>query len=101
MGMNKLTALWQGDLTLRDAFWDWAVMGGLLVNVSTSLLFFALLTYDHSWIALLVGYGFSVPYNIVVTVGVWRSAARHDGPASQADAARIATLVLMAVLSLT
>ncbi|MDP3340549.1 hypothetical protein [Frigidibacter sp.] len=94
-------ALWRGDLPLRSAVWTWAVFGGLLVNVTTSLLFLVLLTFDQSWPALIVGYGLSVPYNIVATVGVWRSAARHDGPGTEADLARGATLILMTVLSLT
>lgn len=99
--MNKLMALWQGELSLQSAFWDWAVLGGLSVNVITSVLFFALLTYDYSWTALLVRYGFSMPYNVVVMVGVWRSAMRHDGPARQAEAARVTTVILMAVFSVT
>jgi hypothetical protein len=99
--METLRALWSGTLPLRDAFWTWAVLGGLLVNISTSLLFLMLLTLDQPWPALIVGYGFSLPYNAVVVVGVWRSAARHDGPANEADLARVATVILMSVLSLT
>jgi hypothetical protein len=89
-----------GNLPLGDAFWAWAVIGGLLVNISTSIAFLALITNDLPWAALIVGYGFSVPYNVVVLVGVWRSAARHDGPQVHADLARGATLILMTVLSL-
>jgi len=99
--MERLKSLWRGDLALRDAFWNWAVLGGLLVNVSTSLLFLVLLTADWPWAALVVGYAFSVPYNIIVVAGVWRSAARHDGPPLQADLARVVTVILMAVLSVT
>ena len=96
-----MTSLWQGDLTLRETFWDWVVLGGLLVNVTTTILLFVLLTYDQPWAALIVGKGLSLPYNLVVTVGLWRSAKRHDGPVHQADVARIATVILMTVLSLT
>lgn len=99
--MNKLISLLRGDLTLREAFWDWVVLGGLMVNVSTTILLFVLLTYDQPWAALIVGKGLSLPYNLMVTVGVWRSAKRHDGPVLQADGARIATVILMTVLSLT
>lgn len=99
--MKKLISLWQGHLSLRDAFWDWVVLGGLLVNVTTSILLLVLLTYDQPWAALIVGKGCSLPYNLMVTVGVWRSAMHHDGPAMQAHAARIATLILMIVMSLT
>lgn len=34
-------------------------------------------------------------------VGVWRFAARFEGPVIHADLARVATVILMAVLSLT
>jgi hypothetical protein len=43
----------------------------------------------------------SLPYNFVAIVGVWRSAARYDGPAIHADLARGATVMLMSVLSFT
>jgi len=99
--MTKLRTLWSGDLALGDAFWTWAVTVGLLVNVATSVLFLLLITQDQPWIALLLGYGLSVPYNFVATVGVWRSAARYDGPPHHAELARIATIVGMAALTLT
>lgn len=93
--------LWRGDLPLSDAFWIGAVTVGLTVNVATSLLFLGLITADLPWPALIVGYGISLPYNALALVGVWRSAARHDGPPLHAELARYATLLLMAVLSLT
>jgi len=99
--MKKLHALWAGDLPLDDAFWTWGVTLGLLVNVVTSLLFLTFITLDHPWPALLVGYGLSLPYNLVAVVGVWRSASRYRGPALHATLARSAILVLMAALSLT
>lgn len=99
--MEKLKSLWRGDLRLGDAFWNWAVVVGVVVNVTTSALFLAFAAADQIWLALLVGYGCSVPYNIVAAVGVWRSAARYDGPALHADLARVAIVVLMTALSLT
>ena len=99
--MSKLSTLWGGEYALSDAFWTWAVTMGLLVNVVTSVLFLILITQDLPWAALLIGYGISLPYNVVATVGVWRAAARYDGPAIHADLARVATLALMAALSLT
>jgi hypothetical protein len=99
--MGKIMDLWRGDLPLGDAFWTWAVLGGLVVNVSTSLIFLWLITIDQPIPALLVGYGLSLPFNALATVGVWRSAARHDGAMVQADLARGAVLLWMAGLSLT
>ena len=71
--------LWLGELALAEAFWTWAVLGGALVNLITSLLFYALIIHDRPVLALLAGYGPSLPYNLVVLVGVWRSADRHAG----------------------
>lgn len=99
--MAKLSSLWSGHLALDDAFWTWAVTLGLLVNITTSILFLVLILGDRPMAALFAGYGLSVPYNIVATVGVWRSAARYTGPPFHAELARIATVVLMAALTLT
>ncbi|SDY71127.1 hypothetical protein [Citreimonas salinaria] len=99
--MEKLSSLWSGDLALNDAFWTWAVTVGLLINFGTSILFLVLILQDRPLAAVIAGYAFSIPYNIVATVGVWRSAARYAGPPVHADLARIATVILMAALTLT
>ena len=99
--MTRLRALWSGDLPLGEAFWTYAVVGGLAVNLITSLLFLALISWDRPLAALFVGYALSVPYNIVALVGVWRSAARYEGERIHADLARILTLVGMVLLSVT
>lgn len=99
--MKKLRSLWLGELPLSEAFWTWAISAGLLVNVTTSALFLAMIAADHLWAALLFGYALSLPYNVLAVVGVWRSAARYEGPVSHADLARAATIILMLVLTLT
>ena len=99
--MQKLRALWSGDLPLGEAFWTWVVGVGLLVNLASSLAFLALITADQPWAAIFAGYVLSVPYNVVAVVGVWRSAARHEGEPRHADLARIITVAMMLVLSLT
>ncbi len=99
--MSKLLALWRGDLPLDAAFWSWTVIGGLLVNISTSIAFLALITADLAWLAVLVGYGLSLPYNVVALVGVWRSAKSYAGPSAYGQLARGVSLVLMTLLSLT
>lgn len=99
--MKSLKSLFRGDLRLHDAFWTWVVLGGLLVNVTTTVLFLILISADHPWPALIVGYAFSIPYNIVALVGVWRSSARHNGLALHADLARWSSLILLTILSVT
>ncbi len=97
--MFILRRLWQGDLPLDQAFWNWAVIGGIVVNALTSIAFLALVMNDHTAAAFVAGYALSIPYNVLVTVGVWRSAARHEGDRRWADLARIVTVAAMLVLS--
>jgi len=99
--MKSLRRLWRGELPLRDAFWSWAVIGGLFVNGATSVLFLVLIMADRPIAGLVAGYAFAVPYNFVVAVGVWRAADRYEGDRRWAEAARIVTLVGMVVLSVT
>ena len=99
--MANFRALWLGELRLGTAFWNWAVLGALLVNISTSLLSLVLITADQPWAALIVGYALSIPYNIVALVGVWRSASRHDGLPLHGDLARWTSLFLLTILSIT
>jgi hypothetical protein len=95
-----LGRLWRGDLPLPEAFWTWAVAGGLAVNLLSILALLILVTRDQPVAALVAGHAVSLPYNIVVGVGVWRSAGRYGGPPHWARAARIVTLVGLTLLSL-
>jgi hypothetical protein len=99
--MAKVRSLWLGELPLGEAFWTWAIGIGLVVNLTTSILFLALITNDRPWAALFVGYALSVPYNILAGIGVWRSAAHYDGPAAHAELARIVVVFVMLLLSVT
>ena len=60
-----------------------------------------MITADRPWAALLLGYGVSVPYNVLAIVGVWRSAGRYEGPVGHAEAARVVTLIVMLLLTVT
>ena len=99
--MKTLRRLWRGELALVDAFWNWAVFGGLIVNLTSSAAFLFLIMAGQPVAAAICGYALSVPFNIVVLVGVWRSAARYDGERRWADLARTVTAVGMILLSVT
>lgn len=101
MSTNRLLRLWRGEVPLPNVFWDWAVIGGLIVNVSTTIGCLVLVMEDLPVAALIVGYAFSVPYNIFIMVAVWRSAARYEGERRWATMARVATVIGMIILSLT
>jgi hypothetical protein len=96
-----LRRLWHGDLPLGEAFWTWAVTGGIAVNVVTSFFFLMFMTMEQTLLAVLFGYGLSIPYNIAATVGVWRAAAREPADRGRADIYRMATLILMLLLTVT
>ena len=57
---------------------------------------------DRPIAAFILGYALSgPPPNILVTVGVWRSAERYTGGHKWADLARIVTIADMIFLSVT
>ena len=99
--MIHLYRLWRGELPLPNVFWNWAVFGGLIINAASSGLFLFLVMADRPIFALLAGYVPSVPYNVLVSVGVWRSANRYSGEPHWADVARIVTIVAMILFSVT
>jgi hypothetical protein len=96
-----LLRLWRGDYPLGEAFWTWAVLVGLLVNISTSIGFLWLVMAGQTAAAFVIGYLCSIPYNIVAAVGVWRSAGRPDADPRWAGPARLAAVLGMTILSLT
>jgi hypothetical protein len=98
--MTRLRAFWRGDLPLAEAFWTWTVTIGLTINLSAIFALLALISLDRPWEALIVGYAFTVPYNIMAVIGTWRSAEHYQGPNLHADLARGASVILMIVLSL-
>lgn len=77
------------------------MFGGLAVNLITTALFLALLAIGMPLAAVAIGYGVAVPYNVISTVGVWRSADRHDADRTRANTMRIVTLIGMVLLSVT
>jgi hypothetical protein len=93
--------LWNGEMPLEAAFWTYAVAGGLIVNLFTSLAFMGLVVADQPLAAFVTGYGVSVPYNLAVVVGVWRAAGRYQGDPARASLLRAITLVGMALLTVT
>ncbi|MCS6931633.1 MAG: hypothetical protein NZM27_05430 [Acetobacteraceae bacterium] len=99
--MGILGRVWRGDLPLPDLVWTWLLLGGLAVNLATSIGFLALVSAGEVWWALFVGYGLSLPYNLLVGVGCWRAAARD--PAARLPIMLTRTLIaaFLLVLSLT
>ena len=98
--MALAKALWGGRCPLQDAFWQYAVLYGLLLNLVTHLVFFILFATDANMVLVVLAFVAPVPYNIFVVVAVWRSAARYPGSKTWADMARLGVVIWMAGLSL-
>jgi hypothetical protein len=96
--MTAVRRLWRGELPLATAFWDWAVIGALVVNLATTLFFVVLLEQGWPVAALVVGH-LSLPYNLLAAVAVWRAAARYDGRPRWALLARVTAIPLLLMLS--
>lgn len=96
---RRIGALWRGQVPLSHAFWDWAVIGGLVVNVTTTFASLALVMQDQRALALIVGYAIPIPYNLMALVGVWRAAARDGGDARRIFFLRTVTVIWLAILS--
>ena len=91
--------LWAGEIPLDQAFWRYAVVYGLLVNLATHALFFALLSRDASMVPIAIAFALPIPYNLLAAVAVWRSADRYQGSKTQAELARYAAVIWMIALT--
>ncbi len=78
--ITLVKCLWAGELPLRQAFWQYAVGYGPLINLVTSLAFLALLINDANIALVALAFTLPIPYSFVMVVAVWRSADRYSGP---------------------
>ena len=92
--------LWAGRRPLGEAVWLYAFGYGLLLNLITSVMFFALFVNETNLALVVLIFLAPIPYNFFVVVAVWRSAGRYEGPQKWADLARIGTVIWMLGLTM-
>ena len=69
----------RGGLPLGRAFWRWGILGGGIVSLFSTLCALTLIAAGApAWLAVLV-FAAHIPWNLVLLVGVWRSAGRPGG----------------------
>lgn len=92
--------LWNGHVPLVRVFWEYAVAYGTVLNLLTTLA--AFISFARGWPeAVSIGIFFSpAPYNLLMIVAVWRSAARYAGRAVWATLARALILVWAAIVTM-
>jgi hypothetical protein len=88
-----MRALWNGNLPLARAFWEYAVVYVALVNLVTTYSAFAVMAADLPAALAVVIFLLPIPYIVVAVVGVWRSAAAYTGPQHWASLARVASVL--------
>jgi hypothetical protein len=88
-----MKALWRGQLPLKRAFWEFAVLYAALANVFATGAAFAALAADLHIVVVVMIFLLPLPYVIVAIVGVWRSAETYQGPPHWAALARYATVI--------
>ena len=102
--MNRLRQLladlWNGRVPLARAFWEYAVVYGSLLSLLSTVAFLALIAGGYPAALALFFYFLPAPYNLLMIVAVWRSAARYRGPAHWATLARALIIVWAAVATL-
>lgn len=85
--------LWRGEIELRRAFWDYAIIYGSLLNLTTTFAAFAIFAAGLPLIFAVAVFLSPAPYNFLAVVSVWRSAERYQGQDVWAMLARIAVLI--------
>ena len=95
-----IVEFWRGDLSLGRAFWIWGIVGGGVVSLFATLLALMLVAAGApAWLAVLV-FAAHIPWNLILLVGVWRSAGRPGVSRAAANVARLAMFAWVVVLSL-
>src|SRR3954447_9060434 len=90
--MRMLVEVWRGGLPLCRAFWLWGILGGGLVNLLATTLALALVVAGAPTWVIVVVFVAHLPWNLVLLVGVWRSAGRPEVGRDTANLARLAII---------
>jgi hypothetical protein len=92
--------LWAGRIPLPRIFWNYGIVASLLINLAATALAMGLIAAGVPNFMALAVFILPIPWNILMVVGVWRSAGLYSGPASHAVAARLAITAWSVTLSL-
>jgi hypothetical protein len=98
--IGTIVEFWRGGLPLGRALWLWGIVGGGVISLFATLLALMLVAAGApAWLAVLV-FAAPIPWNMVLLVGVWRSAGRPEVSPASANLARLVILAWVVVLSL-
>lgn len=96
-GVGWVQAMWAGEVPLARVFWEYAIVYGTALNFLLTIAALAVFSTGGSTVFALVLHFLPLPYNVLMLVGVWRSAGRYRGNKTWADLARGAMIVWVIV----
>jgi hypothetical protein len=100
MTIRRIVEFFRGGLPLARAFWVWGILGGGIVSLFSTLFALALVAASApAWLAALA-FAAHIPWNVVLLVGIWRSAGRPEVSPAAANLARLTILAWVLVLSI-
>ena len=73
---------WQGEVPIDRLFWRDMVVVGTAINVASSVVALILLGLKLPLVVVLAVHFAPVPYNIFLTIAVWRTAEQSGAKAS-------------------
>lgn len=85
--------LWNGRIPLGRVFWEYSIAYGTILNLITTLAAFAAFASDWPDAIGIAIFFLPAPYNLLMIISVWKSAARYPGPAIWATLARAFVIV--------
>jgi hypothetical protein len=98
--IRTIIEFFRGGLPLGRAFWLWGILGGGIVSLFSTLLALTLIAASApAWLAVLA-FAAHIPWNVMLLVGIWRSAGRPEVNPAAANLARTVILAWVVVLSL-
>jgi hypothetical protein len=98
--IRTIVEFFRGGLPLGRAFWLWGILGGGIVSLFSTLLALTLIAAGvPAWLAVLA-FAAHIPWNLMLLVGIWRSAGRPEVSPAAANLARTVILAWVVVLSL-
>ena len=98
--IRTIAEFFRGGLPLGRAFWLWGILGGGIISLFSTLLALTLIAARApAWLAVLA-FAAHIPWNLMLLVGIWRSAGRPEVSPAAANLARTVILAWVVVLSL-
>ncbi len=96
--MQTIATLWSGQLPLGRAFWAYAVVVGLLINLAAAFLALIVVAAGGPAALAVAVHLAPIPWIIVAAVGVWRSAGRPEVGKDHGALARAVVILWSALL---